>query len=39
MFANADHAFKTVPPMSAEGWSKYAPEYASTLVNWARAQD
>lgn len=39
MFANADHAFKTVPQTSADGWAKYAPEYAGTLVNWARAQD
>ena len=39
MFANADHAFKTVPQASAEGWTKFAPEYAGTLVNWARAQD
>jgi hypothetical protein len=39
MFANADHAFKVVPQSPAEGWTKHVPEYAGTLVNWARAQD
>ncbi len=39
MFANADHVFKIVPQSPADGWTKYVPEYAGTLVNWARAQD
>lgn len=39
MFANADHAFKAVPQSPADGWTKHVPEYAGTLVNWARAQD
>jgi len=39
MFANADHAFRLVPQTPPDGWAKRVPDYAGTLVNWARAQE
>ncbi|MCE9522739.1 MAG: alpha/beta fold hydrolase, partial [Alphaproteobacteria bacterium] len=39
MFPNAAHTLKIVPQIPPNGWSKSVPDYAGTLVNWARAQD
>ena len=39
VFPDADHTFRIVPQSPAGGWSKRVPDYADTLVNWARAQN
>ncbi len=38
-FPKADHTFRIVPQSPAGGWSKRVPDYADTLVGWAREQN
>jgi hypothetical protein len=38
IFPNAAHAFHIVPQTPPSGWRKRVPDYADTLVMWAKTR-